>query len=307
MEQQVHHACGFASLHDWILENLIGFLLITKLLFVGRGETLTVQAPGTQARSFCCVAYIPIDNLPKEVKLDILSRLPVESVLDCKLVCKAWRDILQFRADNIFADLHLQRQHGLQLMQQHEQFLDHDSIHDCPNSEPMSFFGLDRHAFYYAEYHAGDEIIDDKQPNYQAKRMNLKFPDAVHGFVGSCNGLICLSVKPKYKTVGMGFRYSDEPSYVSECWYTDLWFLEKSEKTWSWRIAFSTGFFPTGCNILAITKRDEILLGSLWEVILYNLKTRTSREIADKKWLPKAVEGTLGFRVSQVSIYLGSL
>ncbi|XP_026412539.1 F-box protein At3g07870-like isoform X2 [Papaver somniferum] len=165
-----------------------------------------------------------MDNLPKEVTLDILSRLPVESVLDCILVCKAWRDILQFRADNFFAGLHLQSQHSLQLMQQqeqHEQFLDHDSIHDCPNSEPMSFFGLDRHAFYYAEYHAASEIIDDKQPNYQAKRMNLKFPDAVHGFVGSCNGLICLSVKSKYKTIygdsngiDRGFRYSDEPSYV---------------------------------------------------------------------------------------------
>ncbi|KAI3953101.1 hypothetical protein MKW98_020296 [Papaver atlanticum] len=279
-----------------------------------RGEILTVQAPGTQARSFCCVAYILMDYLPKEVKLDILSRLPVASVLDCKLVCKAWRDILQFRADNFFADLHLQNQHGLQLMQQqeqHEQFLDHD----CPNSEPMSFFGLDRHAFYYAEYHAGGEVIDDTQPNYQAKRMNLKFPDAVHGFVGSCNGLICLSVKSKYKTifgdsngVGMGFRYNDEPSYVcitgncklcvikgflcvvAECWDTDLWFLEKNEKTWSWRIAFSTECIPidntTGCNILTITKRDEILIGSLWEVILYNLKTRTSRVIADNKWLP---------------------
>lgn len=67
----------------------------------------------------------------------------------------------------------------------------------------------------------------------------------------------------------------------------DLWFLEKNEKTWSWRIVFSTRCIRidniTGCNILAITKRDEILLGSLGKVILYNLKTRTSRMIADKK------------------------
>ncbi|RZC75754.1 hypothetical protein C5167_000102, partial [Papaver somniferum] len=98
---------------------------------------------------------------------------------------------LQFRADNFFADLHLQSQHGLRLMQpqeQHKQCLDHESIHDFPNSEPLSFFGFDGHAFYYAEYHASGEITD-KQPNYQTKKMNLKFLDVVQGFVGSCNGL----------------------------------------------------------------------------------------------------------------------
>ncbi|XP_026444622.1 F-box protein At3g07870-like isoform X1 [Papaver somniferum] len=380
-----------------------------------------------------------MDNLPKEVTLDILSRLPVESVLDCKLVCKAWRDSLQFRADNFFADLHLQSQHGLQLMQpqeQHKQFLGHESIHDFPNAEPMSFFGVDRHAFYYAEYHTGGEIIDEKQPNYQAKRMNLKFPDAVHGFVGSCNGLICLSVNSKYKNIvygydgdQIGYKYSDEPSYVCNpitreyvnlprvsidekkskhgvyivrgfgyyrptneykvvrityfgntnyppykgkvevytlgsdsgwrsagevnylllssfyspsvcvdgalhwfqkglskivvfdlgveefylypspagitgkaklcvikgflcvldiCLCPDLWFLEKNEKTGSWRIVFSTQCIDNTTNILTITERDEIILGSLGKVILYNLKTRTSTVFADEKWIGRS-------------------
>ncbi|KAI3953100.1 hypothetical protein MKW98_020295 [Papaver atlanticum] len=200
---------------------------------LNRGEILTVQPPGTQARSFCCVAYIPMDNLPKEVTLDIFSRLPVESVLDCKLVCKAWRDILQFNADNFFADLHLQSQHGLQLVQpqeQHKQCLGHESIHDFPNSEPLSFFGFDGHSFCYAEYHASGEITD-KQPNYQTKKMNLKFPDVVQGFVCSLEKFYLL---PSPYTEGKLCVIRGFLCVLSESLET-LWFLRKDKYTsWSW-------------------------------------------------------------------------
>ncbi|XP_026423547.1 uncharacterized protein LOC113319518 [Papaver somniferum] len=46
------------------------------------------------------------DNLPKDIILDILTRLPTETVLDSKLVCKPWRDVVHLPP---FSQIHLDR------------------------------------------------------------------------------------------------------------------------------------------------------------------------------------------------------
>ncbi|XP_026428880.1 F-box protein At3g07870-like [Papaver somniferum] len=148
--------------------------------------------------------YNPINSLPTEITLSIFSRLPGESVLDCKLVCRAWRNFLQFHVNTpYFVYQHLQRQRGYvpHGLVQHQQ-------HKPSDSETMSFVAFDRHTrvFWYLEYHDNGDRISDKRPNnYRIKTINMKFPadrcvKRILGLVGSDNGLICLSLKlpPEY-------------------------------------------------------------------------------------------------------------
>ncbi|KAI3960920.1 hypothetical protein MKW98_019121 [Papaver atlanticum] len=127
-----------------------------------------------------------LNSLPQEIILNILSRLPAQSVLDCRQVCRSWGNLLQF----------------------HRQYV--------ADSETMSFLGFDSRAqaLRYLEYN------DDKQPNYCVKIIKFKFPASVcGGLVGSDNGLICLSVKTKYNANPVfGNKYKvdtpDEPLYI---------------------------------------------------------------------------------------------
>ncbi|KAJ9536573.1 hypothetical protein OSB04_un000222 [Centaurea solstitialis] len=47
-----------------------------------------------------------MEDLPAELTMDILSRLPVKTIIHCKLVCEKWRDIV---SDSSFVKLHLSR------------------------------------------------------------------------------------------------------------------------------------------------------------------------------------------------------
>ncbi|XP_026415951.1 F-box protein At3g07870-like [Papaver somniferum] len=135
--------------------------------------------------------------LPEEVTLNIFSRLPVETVLDCKLVYKAWRNLIRLHGNtNYFAYQHLERRHPAEP--------NHGDGSDCA---PMSFVFFDCSAepnqgpqeLYYAEYQEDNEITD---PKFSIKKfkINFDFQQDIFGIVGSCNGVICLSVCTKFKT-----------------------------------------------------------------------------------------------------------
>ncbi|KAJ9552139.1 hypothetical protein OSB04_016184 [Centaurea solstitialis] len=47
-----------------------------------------------------------MEELPKELTMDILSRLPVKTIVHCKRVCKKWRNLV---SDSSFVNLHLSR------------------------------------------------------------------------------------------------------------------------------------------------------------------------------------------------------
>ncbi|CAI9303939.1 unnamed protein product [Lactuca saligna] len=47
-----------------------------------------------------------MEDLPVYITADILSRLPVKTIIHCKCVCKKWLDLV---SDSYFANLHLQR------------------------------------------------------------------------------------------------------------------------------------------------------------------------------------------------------
>ncbi|XP_026415927.1 F-box protein At3g07870-like [Papaver somniferum] len=152
-----------------------------------------------------------LKSLPQEITWNIFSRLPVESVLNCKLVCRSWRELLQFRAiKNYFAYQHLQRQHGLgphilvqQQQQQHKPFEHH---HYGSDSETMSFVAFDIYAqvFLYLEYH------DDDDHGISKKKIIMKFPIGASGVVGSENGLGCLKARTRYNGIPEYMR-PDEP------------------------------------------------------------------------------------------------
>ncbi|KAJ9552154.1 hypothetical protein OSB04_016199 [Centaurea solstitialis] len=47
-----------------------------------------------------------MEDLPAELTIDILSRLPVKTIIHCKCVCKKWRNLV---SDSSFGNLHLSR------------------------------------------------------------------------------------------------------------------------------------------------------------------------------------------------------
>ncbi|CAA0809805.1 Unknown protein [Striga hermonthica] len=47
-----------------------------------------------------------IQHLPQEITINILSRLPIKTIITCKLVCKSWLELLETRE---FVDFHLSK------------------------------------------------------------------------------------------------------------------------------------------------------------------------------------------------------
>ncbi|XP_026410212.1 F-box protein At3g07870-like [Papaver somniferum] len=117
-----------------------------------------------------------LNSLPEGIILDILTRVPTESVLDCKLVYKPWRDLI---GDPSFSQLHFN------LL---------DSADDSGklsfiilSCENMDTFDPGMEDLYYTEY---DENCHET-PFSRKMRMHLNPEFKKYSFVGSCNGLIC--------------------------------------------------------------------------------------------------------------------
>ncbi|KAI3755616.1 hypothetical protein L1987_55420 [Smallanthus sonchifolius] len=103
--------------------------------------------------------------LPENVMSDLISRLPVKTIIRCKCVCKKWRDLV---TDPYFVHLHLSRSHEALMM--------HDGL-----------------GFRRPGTLKWVEIIHDQL--IPVKRLHLRRCGPVRGFsriqVGSVNGLIC--------------------------------------------------------------------------------------------------------------------
>ncbi|XP_026420358.1 F-box protein At3g07870-like [Papaver somniferum] len=111
------------------------------------------------------------NDLPKGITFEILTRLPTESALECKLVCKIWRDLVNLPS---FSELHLN----------HLNSADDDS-------GKLNFIIMSSEQglaeFYYTEY----ENNCDGTPFIRQTRMNLNLPCMDYCFSGSHSGLIC--------------------------------------------------------------------------------------------------------------------
>ncbi|OVA09222.1 F-box domain [Macleaya cordata] len=129
-----------------------------------------------------------INLLPTEVTLDIFSRLPAESILLCRRVCKTWQNLL-----NNFVDVH---SGFISLIQRYPKSSSDKKSESIRSKEKYG------NLLYYGEYN------DLKQSNNKKTLARINHPPLRfdNAFVGSCNGLICLS---EHTTSGI-----EDPVYI---------------------------------------------------------------------------------------------
>ncbi|XP_026439262.1 F-box/kelch-repeat protein At3g23880-like [Papaver somniferum] len=120
-------------------------------------------------------------RLPPEITLEILSRVPSETILDCKAVCRIWRNLLRPVS---FSKIHFHHHHN------------HDD-----DSGKLSFLAStskkntdsDNLEFKYFEYNKNH---DSETSIERIKRVNFKPPFSDAKIVASSNGLLCLTGTP---------------------------------------------------------------------------------------------------------------
>ncbi|XP_026458131.1 putative F-box protein At3g16210 [Papaver somniferum] len=131
------------------------------------------------------------NDLPKEMMLQILSRLPVEFVLISKLVCRQWRDLIRHPSF-------------------YQEYLDHLSsaaADDDSGKLGFIFFSYDQGMkIYYIEH---DENSHETLFS-GITRMNLNPPFNDWSCIGSQNGLICFDSR----YMGMSNKHHSGPAYV---------------------------------------------------------------------------------------------
>lgn len=117
-----------------------------------------------------------MEDLPREIVLDVLSRLPVTSLVRFRLVCQSWRSLSQ---DPLLVDAHLS------LTAKKGPLLIFHS--DYPIRNQLGFVELS------AAVSSG--IPPPQEKASAVRRFSLPFRDSMPEFdvVGSCNGLLCLS------------------------------------------------------------------------------------------------------------------
>ncbi|PWA79379.1 F-box associated domain, type 1 [Artemisia annua] len=115
--------------------------------------------------------------LPENVMYNVLSRLPVKTIIHCKCVCKDWQNLI---LDSYFVDLHLSRsREGLMI---------HHLSHQNALSDGKTGFLKFVETEDEADHH---RMLRDLVMSIDLNGANL-FPYTTKVLVGSVNGLICL-------------------------------------------------------------------------------------------------------------------
>ncbi|XP_026421789.1 F-box/kelch-repeat protein At3g23880-like [Papaver somniferum] len=109
-----------------------------------------------------------LNNLPTDLLLDIIIHTPIDSILDCKLVCRSWRDLVSHHPS--FSQLHLSRLNS-----------------STDSGKTSSFIVKSRNQqLHYFEY-------NDETVNHSLRRFNLTLPfTSEYMVIGSFNGIVCL-------------------------------------------------------------------------------------------------------------------
>lgn len=150
-----------------------------------------------------------LESLPREIILDILSGLPISSLVQFKSVCRAWRMLAR---DPDLVNMHSTR---------------------MAESNPCLIFHCDypiRNQLYFVELSA----CNDKKE--KVKMFDVPFWSAMSEFdvVGSCNGLLCLS----------DALYNDA-LYIYNPFARKYQELPKSMQYLHQELVFGFGFHPT--------------------------------------------------------------
>ncbi|KAK9285396.1 hypothetical protein L1049_024588 [Liquidambar formosana] len=104
--------------------------------------------------------------------MEILSRLPIKTLFDCRRVCKTWRNLL---SDPHFAELHVARSPISLLLK---------TFHMRPESRMLHLFDLQG---------ANTGHLDDRLK----LKAEVNIPNFRFALLNSCNGLLCLC-EPDY-------------------------------------------------------------------------------------------------------------
>ncbi|XP_026423457.1 putative F-box protein At3g10430 [Papaver somniferum] len=112
-------------------------------------------------------------NLPTEIQLDIITRLPTETILDCKLVCKSWRILVSHRPSF------------------YQMYSSHLNNSIDSGKSGYLVFSENRKQVYYLQY---NDNHHDQTPNHSITRFDLTPPFTSYHYkvLGSFNGLVCL-------------------------------------------------------------------------------------------------------------------
>ncbi|XP_026417930.1 F-box protein At3g07870-like [Papaver somniferum] len=144
-------------------------------------------------KAVCLEMHISMETiLPSDLTLNILTRLPADSVIQCKQVCKTWKDLL---CQPSFPQAHL-------LHQLNGNCFSSLSSHTAANIPVGLLFSFTFRLEYGNQLYCGEY---DSQTHNKLRKINQP-PIAGKLVIGSCNGLICFSENK-------GF-YVLEPSYI---------------------------------------------------------------------------------------------
>ncbi|KAL4581432.1 hypothetical protein LXL04_017647 [Taraxacum kok-saghyz] len=118
-----------------------------------------------------------MEDLPAHIMVDILSKLPVKTIIHCKCVCKKWLDLV---SDSYFANLHLSRS-PTSLMVHHNSENEMTGYH---KPGILKWVEIKNELHHHMLHHDPLMSLDlNLAPIFQESQILL---------VGSVNGLLCL-------------------------------------------------------------------------------------------------------------------
>lgn len=149
-----------------------------------------------------------MELLPPDILVDILSRLPINSLMQFKFVCRAWNSLA------------------------HDPLLLQTQLSSKPSRNPCLILHCDsplRTQLYFVDLSVPD-YHDEK-----VKRFNTPFQAAMPEFnvVGSCYGLLCLSD-----------LFFNDPIYIYNPFTSDYIKLPESANYHDQEVVFGFGFHP---------------------------------------------------------------
>ncbi|KAM7493270.1 hypothetical protein LguiB_027879 [Lonicera macranthoides] len=132
-------------------------------------QTPTTKNPQPKDDQKCQETAEPViivPYIPAPIVIDILSRTPIKTLFNCRLVCKNWAS---FTSTPEFAQLHLSRSPTSCLINPHLESLQSEGVH----------------------------LVDLVYPVSPSNKLvfvpKINFPDVPIRLFNSCNGLVCLS------------------------------------------------------------------------------------------------------------------
>ncbi|RVW94794.1 hypothetical protein CK203_029909 [Vitis vinifera] len=195
----------------------------------------------------------------EDILTNILSRLPVKSLLICKSVSKYWRDLI---CSPSFMHSHLvqsRENSSYAFYPSYPSWDDNIPLLTKTDGETTQSF-LDCDGFYFEDGRlVGHILAVDKEENFSTIRIPEE--ETMRPFLVNLEGCLCLVARH-----GLG--------------QLDIWALQDSkESVWmkKWSDNIPQNFNIQGLSYVTVQK-NEILLANWVRSVFYNMETRTWRE-----------------------------